>query len=142
MRTRCTCGYSDSRAGISVNASLPRTRYNSKLPRFSRFPKLPRSFKLPRFLQSTNTRKPGCPTSPACQRDWHYITEQPAPALHLARPRGVLPLRHVRAYDDGIRTGPPRARAQVIHSDLGYWAVSGSIQASHLRRYHHPSRPA
>jgi len=28
---------------------------------------------------------------------------------------------------DRIGTGPPRARTEVIHVDLGYWAVSGSI---------------
>ena len=26
-----------------------------------------------------------------------------------------------------IGTGPPRARTEVIHADLGHWAVSGSI---------------
>ena len=29
--------------------------------------------------------------------------------------------------EDRLGTGPPRARTEVIHVGLGYWAISGSI---------------
>jgi len=52
-------------------------------------------------------------------------------ASELRKPDGVsrcLPIFCFLACEDLTETGPPRARTQVVYVDLGYWAISGSIQ--------------
>ena len=51
---------------------------------------------------------------------------------------GVVRGRHgtvsPKESEDRIGTGPPRARTEIIHVDLGFGAIPGSIKSSVLRR--------
>jgi hypothetical protein len=97
-----------------------------------------------RSLQGTRTTSPHDPTNPSISKDRNNdpLTRVDRQALVLGGSAKVNLRSESRpsgqtarfggisgGCEDRIGTGPPRAKTEVIHVDLGYWAIS-AVQRS------------